>query len=170
MLTFLVHRTLTASVRSTLSLMPPLLHLVCLQVETQEAMLKAILAHGMRWAAQHGVRTRCNTVPDNVGELQCDLQCFIEDLAMSGRRVFILLDEVQRFFTVDLRSPELGHVSPASFFKALVSPGIPYHGHASVVFAMTGSRMLDAWMGFSRANANGCALVQTRRIITIPVN
>ncbi|KAG5177778.1 hypothetical protein JKP88DRAFT_350616 [Tribonema minus] len=89
-------------------------------------------------------------------------------IGRGGRPVFVLIDEVQRFFTkYDERHD---NYSPPSFiFKRLVSPstmGPP----SEVYMAVTGSSMCQAWQGFSSAPPHGHTPSQARYVLTIPVN
>ncbi|KAG5188335.1 hypothetical protein JKP88DRAFT_267609 [Tribonema minus] len=103
----------------------------------------------------------------SVATLQCALLKIFRQLDEDGRHIFILVDEIQHFFNDDVSERlRLGYRA-RQFFKALVSPS---QRRNRVAVAVTGSSMIQAWMGFSEASPNGHTLAGARRTLTIPVN
>ena len=130
-------------------------------------MLKA----GRRWTLQLSITVSQDVIVETEPQLQRDLRTLIEDLGRAGRPIFILLDEVQRFFATRYIEGVDEFDAPQVFFKLLVSPSPGRAAAASqVYFAMTGSSMCQAWLGFAKAPPNNHTLVEARELLTIPVN
>jgi hypothetical protein len=111
-----------------------------------------MLLDGLHWAETHGVRTTLaySSVPRSEQELQQALLQLINNFAASNIRIFILIDEIQRFFLADHEPQPLGTRSVATLFKLLVAPSVPRSGN--VHFVTTGSCTCRAWLGFRKAS------------------
>ena len=140
--------------------------LFCTQAPTHPATLKGMLREGRAWAFDHGIAVDNTEIPSDGMLLQCDLLRFVKQLGTSGRTVFVLLDEIQRFFAVQ---EDPSRQTPANYFKEFVSPS-PSPSRGRVFFAVTGSSMVQAWLAFRKAAPNGHTLLQTRRLVSIPCN
>ncbi|KAG5183824.1 hypothetical protein JKP88DRAFT_255686, partial [Tribonema minus] len=128
--------------------------------DTYASVLRHMIYSGRHWAKTHGIPVPTDRLEEDVEGLQAQLQSPMEALRKSGKRIFILCDEVHRFFSADrtMTQPTL------DFFKALVSPA----RSSKVCFIMTGNSMCEAWLRFSLPN--GQALPEARHNITIPIN
>jgi hypothetical protein len=134
--------------------------------------LADMLKAGRSWASAAGIKVDSSTIPADETELQRDLLTFMQQLGKVGAPVFVLLDEVQRFFATRYVDGVDRYKAPHAFFKDLVSPSPPTGGAppSEVYVAMTGSSMCEAWLGFAKAPPNGHTMRQTRDLLTIPVN
>ncbi|KAG5188340.1 hypothetical protein JKP88DRAFT_304948 [Tribonema minus] len=142
------------------------------QFTKQHALLKAMVQDSLSWADEQEIRINMRQLPSrpwtSVNKLQTALLAIFKQLDEGGRHVFILIDEIQRFFNDDVSERlRLGYCSPADFFKDLVSLS---QRRNRVAVAVTGSSLVQAWMSFSEAAPNDHTLAGARRMLTIPVN
>jgi hypothetical protein len=142
------------------------------QIASYESLLRRIAFDCSKWAAQNHVTVSefkffSGDVSIDVAVLEAAVLSLIDELGNTDKRIFILFDEVHRLHT----AKEATTTSPTrycvEFFKELVSPSQP-RGH--VTFAVTGSAMCEAWLGFTLAGSNGHTLKGTRVRINIPIN
>jgi hypothetical protein len=105
-----------------------------------------MLYDGILWAEEYGVRITSNRVPKTTRAVQRAVLTLIDDFAAANTPIFILIDEIQRFFIADHAPVPSGACSVSTFFQRLVQPSVPRNGH--VYFVMTGSCTGRAWLGF----------------------
>lgn len=96
----------------------------------------------------------------------------MDDLGGAGRPVFVLIDDVQRLFATRCVPGVDSYASSSAFFKKFVCPPLrPGNVAPSQVYvAVMGSSICEAWLGFSKAPANGWMSSQSRKLLSIPVN
>lgn len=99
------------------------------QFTSQQALLEAMVRSLCSWAAEQKIRIVLRPLPGlpltSITALQCTLLNIFRQLDQNSRPVFILLDEIQRFFDDDVSERvKLGYSSLANFFKDLVSPSM----------------------------------------------
>jgi hypothetical protein len=146
--------------------------LIHMQAPTHRAVLSRMLEAGRRWALSVSIKVDQGIIPVDESLLQEKLLGFMQQLGNAGVPVFVLLDEVQRFFATRYVDGVDAYQPPHAFFKDLVSPSPPTGGAppSEVYVAMTGSSMCEAWLGFAKAPPNGHTMRQTRDLLSIPVN
>ena len=107
--------------------------------EMEEKLLKAVA----NWAKAIGI---------DVGSVDdLDLNLLNDILDDSGRKIFFLIDEVQRFFEVDQRMLPI-HDVLKGFFRV-------NRQNSNLHFAVTGSAMVLAWHNFLKMTPNGFTFV-----------
>ena len=124
------------------------------QSEIADELLKQL----ERWA-----RTARFPVPKRTGDryldVKSDLHVIMNMFRASGRKIYFLFDEVQRFFQVD--SGQADHC----LFKALLQLD---KWNGGIRFAFTGSGMVRAWTEISKCPANGTTVGASSWIINLP--
>jgi hypothetical protein len=116
-------------------------------------------------SADNGIFKHASAYTNKVMQTQGRLLDLLECMGSSERPIFILVDEIQRFFSA--RYDTFAGQPPHEFFKELVSPS---RRNGNVFFVVTGSSMCTAWQNFALASVNGHSLLGTRKTLNIPVN
>ena len=121
---------------------------------------------GITWAGSQGIPVSVARPTDTSTSLwQHAVMQLITQLRLFRQPIFVLIDEVQRFFSVESDWVD-SLASPSDFFKKMVLQSTS----GGLYFVLTGSSMCQAWLGFSLAQVNGYSLHGIRDVVYIPVN
>jgi len=110
------------------------------------------------WARANGFDVPRDAYDTDYTVIQGDLHGIMDSFRESGRKIYFLFDEVQRFFQVD-GNPD--HV----LFKALLNVG---HSNGGIRFAFTGSGMVRAWTEIAKCPANGTTVGASSWTLNLP--
>ena len=120
---------------------------------------KDLLLQLEAWARANGFHVSRDTYNDtSYANIKYGLQVIMNRFRGSGRKIYFLFDEVQRFFQV-VDKPD------HNLFKALLNVG---HWNGGLRFAFTGSGMVRAWTEIAKCPANGTTVGARSRSLNLP--
>ena len=123
----------------------------------RHAIAKDLLSELQAWARVKDFRVK-KFPDDTYSDTKRGLLKIMDSFRKTGRKIYFLFDEVQRFFQVD-GNPD--HV----LFKALLNVG---HSNGGIRFAFTGSGMVRAWTEIAKCPANGTSVGASSCCINLP--
>jgi hypothetical protein len=118
----------------------------------------ALLWELREWAVANGIPTPLAVKWETYEHLTAQLRALMSVFRDSGRTIYFLIDEVQRWFQVQ----EPDYV----LFKSLIN--VCGLHRKSLRFALTGSGMVQAWQGMIACPANGTTVVAESWVINLP--